>query len=226
MEKINFGGIMMIYTNKKIYMDPFLDYLKDNYESCPCPLPNFPSIIEEYRSLIYKDCKHAKDEVIELIRHINPKDEIYNHTFTLPGKAKYFITWSVSELRKSVSKYNLQRTTLPLDKLVPVAHNSFITLSYLDKAVEDEEPILIVKYPMCSPCFCIADGNHRVMAKYVAGESTIQGYILEPEHHIDAMLFNVHRTLFKVHYNLNEIGKCMNLEKPINKVKLLPLKYK
>lgn len=216
----------MIYTNKKIYMDPFLDYLKDNYESCPCPFPNFPSIIEEYRSLIYKDCKHIKDEAIELMHRVNLKDEIYNHTFTLPGKAKYFMTWSVPELKKVVNKYNLQRATLPLDKLVPVAHNSFITLSYLDKAVENEEPILIVKYPMCSPYFCIADGNHRVMAKYAAGETIIQAYILEPEYHLEAMLFNVHRTLFKVHYNLNEIGKCMNSEMPITDIKLLSLKLK
>ncbi|KGK89559.1 hypothetical protein DP68_03640 [Clostridium sp. HMP27] len=62
------------------------------------------------------------------------------------------------------------------------------------------------------------------MAKYAAGETTIQAYILDPEHHLEAMLFNVHRTLFKVHYNLNELSKCMSLERPIRYMKLLPLK--
>ena len=78
----------------------------------------------------------------------------------------------------------------------------------------------MVRYPMCLPNIIIVDGNHRVMAKFRAGQKTIPAYVFEPHHHLETMLYNVHRTFFKVHYNLLQIVKYMTYENPSEEIDL------
>jgi len=212
-----------MYT-RRLSVDPFLDFLKNNYQRYPRPYPQLPDIIKEYRHSIWADAEYVKDEAKEIIKNITPQDQCYTQTFELHEKSNYDITWSIPNLKKAVSTYNLQPTTLSLDTLAPIVDQSNIVSSHLNKALGNEDPILVVRYPMVLPNLCIVDGNHRVIAKHNAGQTTIQVYLFEPQHHLEAMNYSVHRTLFKVHYNLNEIVKYMSCLNPAEKIELLPLK--
>lgn len=212
-----------MYT-KRLSIDPFLNFLKDNYQKCARPYSNLPNIIEEYRSSIWEAAEHIEDEHEDLMKNMSPKDQCYTRTFMVDEKCSYDITWMVPRLEKAIKTYNLQPTTLPLKTLAPIVDQSNIVPNHLNKAIKNSEPILVVKYPLSNPALCIVDGNHRVIAKYKAGQTTIQAYLFEPQHHLEAMMYNVHRTLFKVHYNIYEISKYMSLENPTENIELLPLK--
>lgn len=208
---------------RRLSIDPFFNLLRENFQMYPRPYKKLPDIIEQYRNAIWTDAEHIKEEAKELMNNTDPKDQCYTRTFELPEKSYYDITWSIPKLEKAIATYNLPLTTLCLDTLAPLVDQANIVPNHLEKALKNNSPVLVVRYPVASPSICLVDGNHRVIAKHKAGQTTIQGYLLEPEHHLEAMTYNVYRTLFKVHYNLSEIIKYMSLENPTENMNLLPL---
>lgn len=208
---------------RRLSIDPFLNHLKDNFQKYPRPYKKLPDVINQYRNAIWADAELAKDEAEELMTSTDSLGQCYTRTFELPEKSSYDITWSIPKLKKVIDTYNLPLTTLSLSILVPLVDQTNIVISHLEKALKNDNPVIVVRYPLSSPSICLVDGNHRVIAKYRAGHPTIQGYLLEPDHHLEAMAFNVHRTLFKFHYNINEIIKYMSLENPTENIDLLSL---
>lgn len=197
--------------------------MRENFQRYPRPYKSLPDIMDHYRNAIWTDAEYIKEEAKELMNNSAPKDQCYTRTFELPEKSSYDITWSIPKLERAINTYNLPLTTLSLDTLAPLVDQTNIVPSHLEKALKNDNPVLVVRYPVSSPSICLVDGNHRVIAKHRAGQSTIQGYLLEPEHHLEAMTYDVYRTLFKVHYNLSKIIKYMNLENLTENINLLPL---
>jgi len=207
---------------RKLVLDPFFEYLKQIYLKFPRPYSKLPKLLSEYRKQLWMDAEQIKDEVEPLLTMKN-QGQCYSRIFDIP-QTHYEMVWSIPSAEVVVQKYNLPRKTFMLNKLMPLVDQSNITYRHLKNVVHSEEPILVIHYPVAVPNRCIIDGNHRVIAKYQDGQRTIQGYLLEPEHHLEAMMLNAHRTIFKIHYNINEIVKYMTGVKEMSELKLLQLK--
>jgi hypothetical protein len=144
-----------------------------------------------------------------MLLHGGDTHEMYSQKVILPG-CQYEMVWSVPLAQKVIE----QGTAMHMDFFVPAIANyvdaSNLKPYHLQTALSNPRPIIVADYP-CIRALVVIDGNHRVFSRYTAGIRYVEGYRLSPELHMQAMVSDYHRTLYKVNTNLSVIlGYMLN----------------
>ncbi|GAA3650278.1 hypothetical protein [Asaccharospora irregularis] len=202
-------------AKKVLRIEPFLTYMENMYKKFPLVYEQMPELIDKYRKCLLKDIDNIDKEDYQLLK--DPKGQCYTRTINLQ-QCSYEISWSVSKAKDIIKKYNIKEREFKVDKLISLVDRSNIVESHLDTVVNSEEPIIIAFCPIFQPDLVIIDGNHRVSAKFNSGKDKINAYFLKPNEHMQAMMYNYDRNLYKVHNNINEIIRYMSLQKDFDRL--------
>jgi hypothetical protein len=79
-----------------------------------------------------------------------------------------------------------------------------IDWTYVRSLTPPFKPILAVAYPP-SKSIIVVDGAHRLANLYERKQETIEAYLLEPDEHLQGMVGELPRNLFKIHHNIAAI---------------------
>jgi hypothetical protein len=202
-------------AKKVLRIEPFFRYIESIYRKYPLVYEQMPELLDKYRKCLLKDIDSMNEEYCQFPK--DPKDQYYTRTINL-HQCTYEISWSVSKAKDIIKKYNIKEREFKVDKLISLVDKSNIVESHLDNVVNSEEPIIIAFCPIFQPDLVIIDGNHRVTAKFNSGNDKINAYFLKPNEHMQAMMFNYDRNLYKVHNNINEIIRYMSLQKDFDRL--------
>jgi hypothetical protein len=211
-----------VNQDTKLKIDPLLKELENIYNKSPRKYPGFIELLKKYRQYIISDLEKTEDTKKENLSDSEEEFSCYEQLFYI-NKFCYKIIWSISNANEIIKKYNIPKKEYKIDELLPLVTESNIVKSHLEKAIDNDKPIIIASCPATTAGICVIDGNHRVISKYNNKQNTIEGYLLEPEQHIAAMLLDIHRILYKIHNNIFEILKYMNNEIELEDLKLLPI---
>lgn len=207
---------------RQLCLEPFFTYIEEQLDTFPRKYPNLSQELNNYRKQLWSDIENVKEEAKEIKDAMKPKEQIYSQVFHA-YESSYKIEWSIHKAKEIIKKHDIKRQELSLETLIPAVDQSNIIESYLPQVANSKEPVIIAHYPLTDLSNCIIDGNHRIIAKYQAGETAISAYILEPKHHLQAMLFNLYRNFYKVHNNISEFFKYMFCQKELDELNLLSL---
>ncbi len=136
----------------------------------------------------------------------------FGETFTQMIKINdnnfYVVEWSIPVAKKAIKNYDLPLCKFSLDEMIHLVDQKYINKSYLSIALINNSPIFIASYPpaVTKNKFLIIDGNHRVISKHQNGQKEIIGHMFEPYQHLQAMVNDVYRTLYKIHFNYYRIA--------------------
>lgn len=157
--------------------------------------PDLEHLIEHYKTHISR-LAAAYDPVFNL------QSQISDTTIHLPYNNRYSLQWNVAKAYQFAHQMQIPCRRLPLQQLIFSMQNERIDLSHLPYALNNPEPIILARFlPSCR--LLVIDGRHRLTAKFAHGEDTIPAYILPDYLHIEAMAADLHRALYKVHYNFD-----------------------
>lgn len=134
--------------------------------------------------------------------------ETYTNRIKINDRNHYVVVWSIAVAKKVIKKYNPPLCKFSLDEIIHLVDQKYINQSYLDIALNNNAPIITASYPpmVTKNKFLIIDGNHRVISKHKDGQKEILGYMFEPHQHIQAIVTEFCRTLFKIHFNYYKIA--------------------
>lgn len=130
--------------------------------------------------------------------------ETYVERIEIDCNNYYHAAWNIGAAKNITQKYKLPVKYLALGKIIKSVDQSCINKNRLDFSLTNNNPILIADYPPAAnrPDYIIIDGNHRVTSKFRAGQKEIKGILMSPENHMQAMLGEFHRVLYKIHFNM------------------------
>lgn len=148
------------------------------------------------------------------LKRLPPVSGIFNFGETFTQKIKiddnnfYAVAWSIPAAKDLIKKYQPPLDKFSLKKMIKFIDRECINESRLGFALNNNAPIIIASYPsmVTENKFLVIDGNHRVTSKYEDGQREIFGYILQPHQHLQAMVSENHRRLYKIHYNYYQIA--------------------
>ena len=161
--------------------------------------PNFSEELERYSNIL-KKTKRASG--------LFNFGETFVQKINIDDINLYVVKWSISAVKKVIKKYSSPERKFTLNSIVHVVDQKHINKSHLDVSLNNKTPIILASYPPMAgkTKFLIIDGNHRVISKHNDGQQEILGYMLEPHEHMEAMVSDIHRTLFKIHFNYLKIA--------------------
>lgn len=163
----------------------------------------------------YKKC--IKDTIASNVLTIN--GEVFTQEFFIDEYNYYFINWCIPTAKKLILENELKPVKIDFKGIIDQVRRNEIDQNYLPIALKNEQPIIIAYYPMCPQPSVVIDGNHRVLAKYDAGEKTINTFDLPPHIHLQAMTSELDRLLYKIHHNLSCIAESIAGNLPAKDVK-------
>ena len=139
---------------------------------------------------------------------------------------KYFmdeylpLCWDIPRLIASAAKG--QHELLSTHQVI-----SLIDTIYFDDPLGpsySEGPIILAEIPMCNPCYCVIDGNHRAIQAFKSGDLTILAIVYPYQSHMEYMS-PYSKLVFKI--SLNIVAFSIYIEGKISdadfKEMLLPL---
>jgi|GEM_PF-4343901 len=103
-----------------------------------------------------------------------------------------------------------------LPTIAKVVDDSNLNKTHIEKALYNNEPIIVGYHPGISPPFVIIDGNHRVASKINMGENYVLGYLLKPTMHLKCMATKLDQALYLTHHNLINHLRELNKEPLLN----------
>jgi hypothetical protein len=185
-----------------------LDYLLDqaeNYENSKDIIvvnsyPELKSLSKHYRKVLSTYVKPSN--IDKMLNHFMCNDgEVYIREINFNHKNFYKVIWRVDKALEVIQENNLKPVSYEMSKALKYVDKG--KLNYLNafRAMKNDKPIIVVNYSPCNLDMVI-DGNHRVFFNRLKGAKSINAYVLEPKHHLEAMAHDLYRTLYKVHYNL------------------------
>lgn len=157
------------------------------------------SVFEEYKGgLIHYilNCKDLSNQIFET-RLALPNDIAYiTYLFDINKSSKLINTLNLSPKQLDVPLMNMYSRTIVTDK------------SY-SLNTTNNEPIIMLKYPISYPGFFIIDGNHRVTKAFMSRVATISGYELNTALLPKITCSKIFDFLFLIHINLVYIALYM-----------------
>lgn len=111
----------------------------------------------------------------------------------------YDLVWQILE----PNDYNIEPVTFSSLQSLTVTNFNELESEKLSRCLKDRapQPIILAEHWPTSSLITI-DGNHRLSAAMLQGKKEISAIILKPGQHIDYILSDKMRTLYKVHHNL------------------------
>jgi hypothetical protein len=233
-----------LIINKAFKFDGFLSSVEDYsiFELFNVKVKNeyykLPKIVKKCRKLLEEAEKHPRyddiptpqneDEVDEILLRLGLEDaQEYEHQISLPiGEDFYNIIWSITKAQKVIKKYKLEPMHFMVDYIADGLAPGSVDNNYIDKARNNKEPIIAIKYPLLSSPtrMIVIDGNHRLAASIKDNQQFILGYSLNPAQQYEALAGELDRAVYTVHNNLSMIIEYMigNVSKSKLKQFLLP----
>lgn len=140
--------------------------------------------------------------------------ETYSQCVRIDENNYYQMGWNIASAKKTVKRDRVPVSGVALKDLVNVVDQQYINRSHLEVALQNNAPIIVALYPPLNtePRIFIIDGNHRVMAKFEAGQDEISAYVLSPEQHMKALIGEGYKVLYKIHHNYCLIVRYMGGE--------------
>jgi hypothetical protein len=185
-------------------LDSLFD-LAENYENIHDikiinTYPEIKLLSKHYRKALQPYVKPSNIE--KMLNYFSQNNvEAYNRDINFPGGNFYNVVWRIDQVLEVIQRYNLKPIPYEMSKAFKYVDKG--TLNYFNafRAIKNDKPIIVVNYSPCNLDMVI-DGNHRVFFNRLKGAKSINAYVLEPKHHLEAMAHDLYRTLYKVHYNL------------------------
>ena len=170
---------------------------------------------EEYISLCvanrkvndYKQLPKVLDIYKELINEYEgfplmmSDQQFYETKITFPKGNYYEIAWDTLRARQIIEEEKIPIRTLDVEYLKNCIDVKNINRSNLKDALENDEPIIVISYPILNQehAHIVIDGNHRAYSRHLNGVKGVAGYILEPPQHLWAMLSPLFQVLYLIH---------------------------
>lgn len=190
-----------------------------------CKLYNFNDIwnfLLEYKHIPSELIKHKfnkyKEELEWFESKINSLPKTFNRTmdgrqyyhrdFYLDNNAKYGfeIEWDINVANELIQKNKLQAVNFKVGEFINYINPRDLNQKILRDPSINPEPIIVMHYDPIN-LFVPIDGNHRVYKTHkINPNKLIEGYLLSPDIHIQAMVCDLHRTLYKLHHNISVIN--------------------
>ncbi|GGH60205.1 hypothetical protein GCM10008014_34520 [Paenibacillus silvae] len=201
-----------------------------------CKLYNFNNIWDfllEYKHIPSEMIKHEfnkyKEELEWFESKINslPKTfnriidgrQYYHRDFYFDNNAKYGfeIEWDINIAKELIQTNKLQTVNFNVGKFIDYINPRDLNQAILRDPNINPEPIIVMHYDPIN-LFVPIDGNHRVYKTHrINPNKPIEGYLLSPEIHIQAMACDLHRILYKLHHNIAVINNLVTGNK--NRIK-------
>lgn len=130
--------------------------------------------------------------------------EMFGKEIGLIEDSFYNVVWDIAKAKQIISQNSIPITEIPLDFVINSASENELNLNYI-RVLKNTDPIIVVKYDPLNQLMVI-DGSHRIMNQFMKNPSgLIKGYILKPQYHLNAMLNDMFRLLYKIHHNVTVI---------------------
>lgn len=130
--------------------------------------------------------------------HDKPKFvEGYERNITFLG-AKSTLYWNIKQLRKFSNKFSTQ--SFPTHKLLNVVDMFNINFNHLNSS--SKKPILLVELPFVHEGYCIADGNHKIVAAHRNSHPLVNAIYFNYKSHYKFMS-KPSSELFKIFCDIN-----------------------
>jgi hypothetical protein len=123
--------------------------------------------------------------------------QVYTYTQHFPNNNYCKMCWDIDKAKLIVKYKNIPIQKLKVDILASNISEEAIDHSYLGKAFNNNEPIIVAYLHMFKK-MVILDGNHRVMSRYINNIKEINAYVLQPKDHYFAMIDDRSRALYLV----------------------------
>ncbi|KAF6578398.1 hypothetical protein G9G54_14095 [Paenibacillus sp. EKM212P] len=144
------------------------------------------------------------------IRNLD-KRQYYQRDFYFNNDATFGfeIEWDIQKAKELIREHNLQIVEFSVNQFIDIINPADLDPKVLANPVINSEPIVVMYYDPINMHIPI-DGNHRVLKTYRINENArIQGYLLSPDIHMQAMACDLFRYLYKLHHNITVISNYM-----------------
>ena len=160
--------------------------------------PDLQLVLQEYKNKLKKTPKFSR---------LWNFGQTYREKIEIDAQNFYVVSWSVTAAKKVIKKHAPHLSKFQLDEIIQLVNPNYINKSHLAVAYNNNSPIFVAAYPQAvNNKLVIIDGNHRVTVKHQHGLQEIPGYLLEPHQHLQAMVSETQRTLFKIHFNYYQLA--------------------
>jgi len=163
-------------------------------------IPNLPEIIDEYLDFLRK----IQKENLITIHPIG--GQYYSRVILLGNDSYYTLTWDIQRAKRLVTHdpgFSIVR--FQVKDLWPYVDQDGLNYDYVQQEVMNDEPIILFQYEGVGKFFVI-DGNHRLARKFQKNpNATIDAYVLDRCAGLYTMQSDIHRVLYLIHLNLNNI---------------------
>jgi hypothetical protein len=123
--------------------------------------------------------------------------QVYTYTHHFPNSNYCKMCWDIDKAKLIVKYKNIPIQKLKVDIFASNISDEAIDHSYLGKAFDNNEPIIVAYLHMFKK-MVILDGNHRVMSRYLKNIREINAFVLQPQDHYFAMIDDRSRALYLV----------------------------
>lgn len=140
--------------------------------------------------------------------------ETYSQCVKIDENNFYQMAWNVALAKKAIKRLEIPVGELSLKDLITVVDQKCINRSHLEVSLQKDAPVIVALYsPLeTEPKLFIIDGNHRVTAKFEAGQDKISAFVLTPDQHMKALIGEGYKVLYKIHHNYNLIVRYIGGE--------------
>ncbi|MDE5563201.1 MAG: hypothetical protein K2J01_06635 [Clostridiales bacterium] len=183
-------------TNK---YDINLDYI---FDAMTALYSNNSFSIKEIK--LYKNIVRSFPKEFQQI--YNTRDSQFYETTINIGLSKYNMVWNIDKCSNIIERDRLVPIKFEVNKYKNFFSSSNINHTKLLFANENTDPIIFASYPTVESKIVLIDGNHRFFNSILNNQQTINAYILNANQSIEGMLNETFKTLYKIHYNIMQLG--------------------
>jgi hypothetical protein len=162
-------------------------------------------IVNEYPDLdnLLQECKELLSN-FEYAPVPPANGQVYDGKVTFINNDYYYIHWDVEDALAIIKDKKLELEDLSVEYLIDAVDMTEMNNKYLRKSLLNKDPIIVAYYPLLGkePPMFVLDGNHRLTFSYRKRKKVIRGYLLEPQHHFNALRSSLDRLLYLVHQNI------------------------
>jgi hypothetical protein len=183
--------------------DPIEVHLKSYVDEYLAQFPAERSTIQEALS----EMLEAYYEDMERFKRVGYyfKGQRYQQQIFANATSWYDLVWDVGVLNEMIDQEQVRPQTFSVSTLYQ-SHipSKTIEEKHLPYALENDEPIILVEFPMIPQQCLVVDGNRRISSRYRKGRKEILGYLLHQDQHLHAMPMAFHQRLYHFHRRLFE----------------------
>ncbi len=198
-----------------LIVDDIFDDVKNKVKYNELVYTKLKDIFDKYRDTLIHNLVHAEKEFREELEGSGRDSQIYTSEISFHNKILK-IHWSIDRIRSIIQEHEISPIQVNVKDYIQYVDGTNIAQKY--KGEYQTTPIVVLRIEDDS--YIVVDGNHRLNNSFTRGEESILAYILDPREHINAIITEFGKILYKVYINTFKIEQLIDENDEINEEEL------